>query len=332
MTSTDCTADIADHRHTHDFRGPADAASARRIWIVIVLTAVTMVAEIAAGSIFGSMALLADGWHMGTHLAALSIAALGYWVAQRLADDPRFAFGTGKVGDLAAFASAIGLGFSAVFIAWEAFERLVSPVAIRFEEAMLVAAIGLVVNLASAWILGGEHHHPAHGEHGHAHQDSHGDHDHGPGGHRDHNLKAAYMHVLADALTSILAIAALLAGLFAGWVWMDAAVALLGAGVIAWWSWGLLRRTSLSLLGADTPDGLEDAVRKELLATGREVADLHLWSVGPGHFAVSACVVSHEPADPVSINERIRAVPGVSHATIEVRRCCVDDGRAPEPV
>ena len=324
MTSTECTADIADHRHTHDFRGPTDAASARRIWIVIVLTAVTMVAEIAAGSIFGSMALLADGWHMGTHLAALSIAALGYWVAQRLSGDQRFAFGTGKVGDLAAFASAIGLGLSAAFIAWEAFERLVSPVAIRFEEAMLVAAIGLVVNLASAWILGGEHHHHPHGSGGeHGHHRSHSDHPQSHDGHEDHNLKAAHMHVLADALTSILAIVALLTGRFAGWIWMDAAVALLGAGVIAWWAWGLLRRTSLSLLGADAPDGLEQAVQDELASSGREVADLHLWSVGPGHFAVSACVVCHEPADPVSLNEKIRAIPGVSHATIEVRRCCL---------
>lgn len=260
---------------------------------------------------------------MGTHLAALLVTALGYWVAARYADDQRFAFGTGKVGDLAAFASAIGLGLSAGFIAFEAVSRLIEPVPIRFTEAIFVAAIGLAVNLASAWLLGGhDHHHHGHAHDHHDHHEHEHEHGHGHAHGEDQNLKAAYMHVLADVLTSVLAIAALLAGRYAGWIWMDALVAILGAGVIAWWSVGLLRRTAMSLLAADAPASIKRAVRGELERSGEHVVDLHLWSVGPGHYAVSTCILAHKPVEPETLNARLVALDGISHATVEVRRCC----------
>ena len=216
-------------RHEHVFLGAAHARNERRTWLVVALTAAMMVAEIIGGIVFGSMALLADGWHMSTHAAALTIAALAYQYARRHTHDPRFAFGTGKLGDLAAFASAIVLGVIALLIAYESLVRLARPVPIAYSEAIAVAVVGLAVNLISAWLLRDD---PQH-EHHHSVED---DHAHGHHRHRDHNLRAAYLHVLADALTSVLAIGGLALALWFRWPWIDAVVGLIGAGVIASWS------------------------------------------------------------------------------------------------
>ena len=226
--------------HEHVFLGAAHARNERRTWLVVGLTAAMMVAEIIGGIVFGSMALLADGWHMSTHAAALAIAALAYQYARRHTHDPRFAFGTGKLGDLAAFASAIVLGIIALMIAYESLVRLARPVPIAYAEAIAVAAVGLVVNLVCAWLLRDEHdHHHHHAEDDHAHSHHH---------HRDHNLRAAYLHVLADALTSVLAIGGLALALWFTWPWIDAVVGLVGACVIAAWSYGLIRDSGRVLL------------------------------------------------------------------------------------
>lgn len=240
--------------HSHDFLGADHDRNARRTWIVIALTASMMVAEIVAGNIYGSMALVADGWHMSTHAAALLIAALAYLFARRHATDARFTFGTGRLGDLAGFASAIVLALIALLIGWESVLRLFAPVSISFPQAIAVAVIGLVVNLVSAWILHDNHQHHGHG-HGHDHDHHHHHHDDAAHGHqrghvkgRDNNLRAAYLHVLADALTSVLAIIALVAGSQFGWAWMDPAMGIVGALVIARWSWGLIRDSGTVLV------------------------------------------------------------------------------------
>jgi cation diffusion facilitator family transporter len=274
------------HVHRHDFLSNDHDRNSRRVWLVVALTGATMLAEIVAGTLFGSMALLADGWHMGTHLVALTVSGLAYWTARRYADDPRFTFGTGKVGDLVAFASAIGLGLTSVLIAAEAFERLAAPRPIAFREALAVALVGLAVNLASAWLLrGSHHHHYDHAqEHGHAH-------DHG----EDHNLRAAYIHVVADALTSVLAMVALLAGARFGWNWLDPAVALLGAAVIAVWAWGLGKRTALALLDADAPAELRQEIVCAIEREEARISDLHLWRLAPGRYGLILSLVSHGP-------------------------------------
>src|SRR6185312_5283944 len=232
--------------HRHVFLGARHERNERRTWIVVIMTFAMMVVEIVGGSLFGSMALVADGWHMSTHAAALGIAALAYRFARTHAHDPRFSFGTGKLGELAGFASALILGIIALFIAYESVQRLFAPVPIHFDEAIPIAAVGLLVNLVSAVLLHDDghhhHHHHAHG-HGHSHDahDHHDDHEHHHGHHHHHdtNQRAAYLHVLADAMTSVLAIAALLAGRFYGWMWVDPAVGLVGSFVIASWSLGL---------------------------------------------------------------------------------------------
>ena len=257
--------------HDHVFLGENHARNERRTWAVIALTATMMVAEISAGTIYGSMALLADGWHMSTHASALLITALAYRFARKHARNPRFTFGTGKLGDLAAFGSATVLAIVALLIGWESLVRLRSPVPISFDEAILVAVIGLLVNLVSAWLLKDDHsHHHGHSHH-HAHDHGHGhghiDHDHDDGaaatraGDRDNNLRAAYLHVLADALTSVLAIAALLAGRSYGWVWLDPVIGIVGALVILSWSWGLLRDSG-SVLMDYLPDHDENGSAK----------------------------------------------------------------------
>ena len=296
-------------RHGHVFLGKGHRRNERRTWFVVGLTAAMMVVELAAGSIFGSMALLADGWHMSTHAAALSIAGVAYGLARRYAADERFSFGTGKLGDLAGFTSALILLGVALFIAYELLVRLVvAPVSIVFGEATLVATIGLVVNLISAGLLFD----PGHHDHDH--------HRHEPGHvHRhDANLRGAYLHVLADALTSVLAIAALLAGWFFGWAWLDPAVGMLGAVLIARWSIGLIRSTAAVLLDAVPSPILIDIVRRRLESDGDRVVDLHLWQVGPGHAALIACIVSEHPLTVDAYKARLADLPGLSHVTIEV--------------
>ncbi|EKU75057.1 cation diffusion facilitator family transporter [Sphingobium yanoikuyae ATCC 51230] len=236
------------HYFDHIYLSAGHDKNARRTLWVVWLTAATMVVEIAFGWITGSMALLADGFHMATHAGALAVAAAAYSYARRHARNPRYTFGTGKVGDLSGFASALLLLLTALFIAVESGMRLFEPVQVAFGEATLVAIIGLVINLVSALLLGHDHSH----DHGHSHAHDDHDHDH-KGGHADNNLRAAYVHVLTDALTSVLAIAALLAGRYLGWWWLDPAVGLLGAVVIARWAWGLMKDTAAILLDTAEP-------------------------------------------------------------------------------
>jgi len=303
--------------HRHVFLGKRHGLYERRTWIVVGITATMMIAEIVAGTVFGSMALLADGWHMATHAAAIGIAAFAYRFARTHAHDSRFTFGTGKVGDLAAFASAIFLGLIAILIAWESAVRLYSPIAIQFGEATVVAVVGLVVNLVCAWLLferdDGQHDHGHHHHHGHSH-------DHGHHG-KDLNLRAAYLHVVADALTSVLAIVALLAGRYFGWVWLDPIIGIVGAIVIARWSYGLIRSSAATLLDTVPDKELQLRIRERLETTGDRVSDLHLWQVGPGHHAAIVSIVADMPEPPQAYKSKLADLPGLSHVTVEVERC-----------
>ena len=314
--------------HQHAFLGERHDENERRTWFVVVLTLVMMVAEIVAGSLFGSMALLADGWHMGTHAAALGIAAFAYRFARQHLGNAHFTFGTGKFGDLAAFSSAIILGLIAVQIAYESILRLISPVPIVYGDAIAVASLGLGVNLASAWLLRDSHDHD-HG-HGHAHDHDHDDdddehdhdgHHHHGHHHHDHNLRAAYIHVVADAATSVLAIGALLVAMYSGWVWADPAVGLIGSVVIASWAYGLIKASGAVLLDVRADEKLEKVIRARLEAGEDRVTDLHLWQVGPGHRAVLVSLVSHEPQDPAVYKQRLVGLKGLSHVTVEVASC-----------
>jgi cation diffusion facilitator family transporter len=287
--------------HQHVFLGRDHARNERRTRVVIGLCAAMMVTEIAGGILFRSMALVADGLHMSTHAAALLIAALAYGFARRRAHDPRFTFGTGKLGDLAGFTSAIVLAMIALLIGWESVGRLIHPVSIAFAEAIPIAALGLVVNLVSAWLL----------------MDGHDD-DHD---HRDLNLRAAYVHVLADAAVSILAVIGLATASAFGWLWMDATMGIIGALVIANWSWGLIRAAGAVLLDIQPDAGIIAQIRRALELGSDRIADLHLWRIGPGHNAVVATIVTHEPQSPNAYKERLAAIPGLSHVTIEVERC-----------
>lgn len=307
--------------HEHVFLGQDHDRNERKTWLVIALTATMMVAEIAAGTIYGSMALLADGWHMSTHASALLITALAYRFARRNARNPRFTFGTGKIGDLAAFGSATVLAIVALLIGWESLIRLYSPVSIRFDEAILVAVIGLVVNLLSAWLLKDDHHlHHGHHHH-HAHDHDHeGDHDHAPAGHRDNNLRAAYLHVLADALTSVMAIAALLAGRSYGWTWLDPVIGIVGALVILRWSWGLLRDSGAVLVDYIPMDeDLPDEIRSAVATPTDEVVDLHVWQLGPGHHGAILSILSTDPKPVAEYRKRLSGLHELSHITIEVQ-------------
>jgi cation diffusion facilitator family transporter len=311
--------------HDHVFLGPKHAHNERRTWFVVALTAVMMVGEIAAGSLFGSMALLADGWHMATHACALGIAAAAYLFARQHARNSHFAFGTGKFGDLAAFSSAIILMIIAVQIAYESALRLIYPVPIAYGEAIAVAVLGLGVNLVSAWLLRDTHDHDHHG-HGHSqadhdHHDHDHDHSHGHHRHHDNNLRAAYVHVLADAATSVLAIAALVTAMYSRWVWTDPAVGIIGSIVIASWAFGLIRDSGAVLLDVSVDKKLEAVIRDRLETKGDRVTDLHLWQVGPGHRAAVISVISDNPLPPATYKRRLKGLRGLSHVTIEVEVC-----------
>jgi len=311
--------------HNHTFLGEHHATHERRTWSVVALTAAMMVAEIAGGTLFGSIALVADGWHMATHVAALAIAGLAYLFARRHAENARFSLGTGKFGELAAFSSAIILGMIALGVAYESLLRLLHPVAIHFQEAIPIAAIGLCVNLASAWLLRDEHDH-AHGhapdhdhdddghddEHDHAHVHAHETH------HRDINLRAAYVHVVADALISILAIAGLSAAWAFGWNFMDPLVGLVGATVIASWAFSLLRTAGRVLLDTVPDPSLAETIRARMERDGDRLCDFHVWQVGPGHIAVMASIVSAAPQAPAVYKARLADIAGLSHVTVEV--------------
>jgi cation diffusion facilitator family transporter len=305
-------------QHSHVFLGRGHDQNERRTWVVVGLTAVMMVAEIIGGTIFGSMALVADGWHMSTHAGALAIAALAYRFARRHAQDERFGFGTGKLGELGGYSSAIVLAMIALLIGYESALRLLNPVSISFDQAIAIAVIGLAVNLASAWLLRDDHKHSEHSK------DDHDDHhleDHDEHHHHDHNLRAAYLHVLADALTSVLAITGLLAGRFYGWVWMDPVMGIVGALVIAHWSLGLLRSSGAVLLDTVPDARLATQLKRRLEQGTDRVADLHLWRLGPGHLGVVASIVSDEPQAPEAYKARLAEFAGLSHVTVEVHAC-----------
>ena len=297
--------------HSHDFLGTKHDDNARRTRWVVILTAAMMVGEIIVGFATGSMALLADGFHMATHAGALGVAAAAYAYAKKHSANARYSFGTGKVGDLAGFASALILLMVALGIAFASVMRLANPVEVAFGEATIVAAIGLAVNVASAFLLSGS---PGHDQHDHGH---HHDHHHGHG--HDNNMRAAYFHVLADALTSVLAIVALLAGRYLGWVWLDPVMGIVGAIVISRWSWTLVRDTSAVLL--DTADAhLIAEIRECVEGPGdARIVDLHVWRVGPqAHAAIVS--VAGTPAQSI-IRERLKPVHEIAHLTIE----CAED-------
>ncbi|MBK8480495.1 MAG: CDF family Co(II)/Ni(II) efflux transporter DmeF [Proteobacteria bacterium] len=301
--------------HSHTFGTDQPVAGERRTRWVVVLTVAMMVLEIVAGLRFGSMALLADGWHMGTHAAALGVALFAYVYARRHAEDTRYSFGTGKVGALGGFGSAVGLAVVALLVVVESLWRLAAPVGIHFNEALVVAAVGLMVNVLSALLLG-DNGHPSPSE-----SASRG----GAVEHHDHNLRGAYLHVVADALTSALAIVALLAGKTLGWGWLDPAIGALSGLVIARWSYGLLRDTAAVLLDAELPQARRDALRALIEAEAdNRVADLHVWRVGPRHLALIASVVTAQPRPPAHYKALLADQPDLCHVTIEV---CSDPER-----
>ncbi|WP_448723853.1 CDF family Co(II)/Ni(II) efflux transporter DmeF [Pseudomonas farris] len=296
--------------HDHLFLGAAHDDNARRTLWVVALTFVMMIGEIAAGYITGSMALLADGFHMATHAGALGIAAAAYGFARRHANNSRFSFGTGKVGDLAGFASAIVLGLVSIGIAGESIVRLFQPTTVAFTEATVIAVVGLGVNIVSAFLLSGNHGHHGHDHHDHSHAHAH---------HHDNNLRSAYLHVLADALTSVLAIVALLAGRYLGWVWLDPVMGIVGAIVIARWAYGLMRDSAAVLL--DTTDEHVAAEIRELLESTDDIriSDLHVWQVGPQARAAIVSVVAVAGVNADAIRERLAPVHELSHLTVEYR-------------
>lgn len=288
------------------FLGHGHEHAERRARLATYLTASFMGVEIVAGLAFGSMALLADGIHMATHVGALGLAAGAYWLARRHAADTRFTFGSGKFGDLAAFASAIALGIAGLVVAWESVGRLIAPVAVAYGNALLIAGVGLGVNIASAFILreGHEHEHA----HGHAH---------------DHNLRAAYLHVMADAATSVLAIVALGSGLLFGIRWLDPVVGVVGACVIVSWAYGLVRDSGMVLLDAEDDPELASRIRRMIEEEmGARVCDLHLWRLGPGHRGLIVSLVSPSATTPEEIKQALRRrYAALSHVTIEVAIC-----------
>lgn len=320
------------HSHTfgQDLRRPGET----KTLIVIAITGSMMVIEIIAGVVYGSMALLADGLHMASHAAALSINAFAYVYARRHANDARFSFGTGKVNVLGGFTGAVLLAGFALAMAMESVGRFISPVPIAFNQAIFVAVLGLIVNGVSVLILeqkkpsdpgeedahqaDGHGHHHGHG-HGHAHHHGHGHHHHHA---QDHNLVSAYLHVLADALTSLLAIFALLSAKYFGLVWMDPAMGIVGAILVARWSIGLLRSTSMILLDGAAPKEVSETVRDSIEAVDdNRIADLHVWAVGPDIYSAIVSVVTHEPKSPDYYRNLIPADTGIVHLSVEINRC-----------
>jgi cation diffusion facilitator family transporter len=296
------------HERDHRFLGAHHGEHETKTWLVVALTATMMVVEIVVGYWTGSMALLADGFHMATHAGAMLIAALTYRIARAYANDARFTFGTGKLSDLGGFSSALLLGVVALYVAISSFERLLNPVSILYNEALVVASIGLVVNLVSAWLL---HHEEAHG-----HDTETGEHSHA---HTDHNLRGAYLHVMADALTSILAIVALVLGRSFGWTWCDPAIGIAGAVLIGVWALGLVRSAGAVLLDASADAGLDSRIRRTLAQAEGDVYDFHLWRVAPGRFALIVGIASTGNTPAEGYKRALSAFPELCHITVEVR-------------
>ena len=296
------TRTLKDLQHTHDFAVIHEHGEKRTLQ-VLVLTAVTMTVEITAGMAFGSMALLADGWHMGTHAAAFLITIFAYYYARRHAADPNFTFGTGKVSVLGGFASAVALAVVALVMLAESVYRIWRPQPISFNEAIGVAVLGLLINIISAFLLRDHH-------------------DHGEEHRHDHNLQAAYLHVLADALTSVLAIIALVAGKFLGWSWLDPLMGVVGALIITRWSLSLLQETSPILLDGSIAEEYQDAIKKKIESVDdNRIADIHVWKVGPADYAAIIAIVTHFPHNPAHYKNMLADFRKLSHITVEINKC-----------
>ncbi len=306
--------------HDHDFT-TKNSRGERRTQFVLVITAITMVAEIVAGSVYGSMALLADGWHMGTHVAAFVISIFAYRYTRRYADSPVYTFGTGKVNVLGGFASAVALAVVALVMVTESLQRVINPQAIHFNEAIAVAILGLMVNVVSAFLLRGGHDHATSPDSDH---------------HHDHNLTAAYVHVLADALTSLLAIIALFSGKFLGWNQLDPIMGIVGAVIITRWSFGLITQTAPILLDASIGNEKQDRIREAVEQdSDTKISDLHVWKVGANHYAAIISLVTHFPKKAEHYKKLVSEFSELSHLTIEVNECreefCGDPGRDAAP-
>jgi cation diffusion facilitator family transporter len=297
--------------HDHVFNQDQQRAGEKRTLLIVALTAAMMVVEISTGLIYGSMALLADGLHMASHTVALSISVFAYVISRRLASDRRFTFGVGKINSLAGFSSAIMLLGFALAMAIESTDRLINPVVITFDQAIIVAVIGLAVNGFCAWILISTPH-----DHGHSHGHHHEHHGH------DHNLRAAYLHVLADALTSLLAIVALFAGKYMGASWLDPVMGIVGAALVTRWSYGLIRETGKVLLDKQADEHRIDDLRQAIEGDSLDrVTDLHMWSIGHEIFAAEMAIVSDTPQSPEHYKSLIPKTLGVAHVTVEVHQC-----------
>ncbi|MEZ6088850.1 MAG: CDF family Co(II)/Ni(II) efflux transporter DmeF [Pirellulaceae bacterium] len=313
--------DLVDWHDDHTFGQDQKRPGEMRTFIVIVITFAMMIVEILAGQIYESMALLADGLHMASHAAALSISLFAYIYARKLADDRSYNFGTGKVNALGGFAGAMLLGLFSVLMIWESVHRLIDPQQISFDEAIAVAFVGLLVNIVCALILGHQHDHgDDHGDyHGHKHDAEttcKHKHDHG----EDHNLKAAYMHVVADLLTSVLAIAALFAGKSFGWTVLDPVIGVVGAVIVARWSLSLIRSTSDVLLDRQASEKVLTRIRDAIENEHHDVVDLHVWSIGPGLLATEIIIVSSQPLTPAEFKKLLPDDLSLAHAAVEVHR------------
>lgn len=295
-------------QHNHDFAVKNEKGERRTLY-VLFLTAITMVVEIIAGSVYGSMALLADGWHMSTHVAAFMITIFAYRFSRKHADNPAFAFGTGKVNVLGGFASAVALAVVALVMLIESLNRIIDPHVIFFNQAIAVACLGLFINLISAFLLKDDHshHHDHHGHNGH---------------HHDHNLRAAYLHVIADAMTSLLAIIALVSGKYLGWNWLDPVMGIVGAIIITRWSYGLLKQTGPILLDASIEEDyqlkIEETIEKD---SDNKISDIHIWKVGANHYAAIISLVTHFPHSTEHYKGLLSNFHKLSHVTVEVNEC-----------
>ena len=306
-------------QHDHIFGQDKEQAGERRTVIVTVVTFVMMIVEVLAGIIFGSMALLADGLHMASHTTALGINSFAYIYARRHSTDKSFNFGTGKVNTLGGFTGAILLCFFALFMAWESVKRLFFPVGIAFNQAISVAVIGLVVNIVSVFILDIRKHNHSH-DNSHVH--SHHEHEH------DHNLQSAYLHVVADALTSVLAIVALLCAKYLGLIWMDPLMGIIGGIMVFRWALGLLKKTSYILLDKRGDEQIQQIIKESIEKDGdSKVADLHLWAVGPGAYGVIVSVVACHPLEPEQYKRLIPGNLGLVHISVEIIKCRKDTSR-----
>ncbi len=303
---------IEQWQHYHDFSVQNEQGE-RRTYYVLMLTAITMVIEIVAGTAYGSMALLADGWHMGTHVAAFMIAIFAYRYARKHANNPAFSFGTGKVNALGGFASAIALAVVALVMFVESIQRIFEPHNIQFNEAIIVASIGLLVNIVSAFLLRDDHNHT------HQHVDESHDEHHQ---HHDHNIRAAYAHVLADAMTSVLAISALLVGKYLGWNSFDPIIGIVGAIIITRWAYGLIKETSPLLLDASIAEEYQTAITKAIENDAdNQISDIHVWKIGANDYAAIISIVTHVPNTPEHYKALLSEFDKLSHITIEINKC-----------